>query len=96
MYIVFSKAKYVSYINIMFFFWIEDDIRSKNSFMNNVMGVPDPTFGVDVDTKSMWDLTLEQMSQAFTAELKTGYVIFYLYTELDLYIKWSRGSKVSS
>ena len=52
--------------------------------MNNVMGVPDPTFGVDVDTKSMWDLTLEQMSQAFTAELKTGYVIFYLYTELDL------------
>ena len=51
---------------------IVDEIRDKNSSVNNVMGAPDPTFGVGLDEKSTWDLTLEEMCKTLTDDLKTG------------------------
>ena len=45
--------------------YISDQIRDVSSEINEIGGAPDPTFGLGLEGKSTWDLSMDDLRDSF-------------------------------
>ncbi|OWF54406.1 Zinc finger SWIM domain-containing protein 8 [Mizuhopecten yessoensis] len=50
-----------------------DALRDATSDMNSLQGAPDPTFGVSIDDKLTWSLSLDLLKKNLMEDLRLGY-----------------------